>query len=130
MYAVKSGRNYSYFIQYHIVWCVKGRIKLLTEELTRTLEEIIKKIVDDKNMVLLDIEVKEDYVHVLIGASPQDQIPNIVKALKGVSARLLFLRYPCIKENLDGSSLWSSNYFIATPSEKIENQIDLYLESQ
>lgn len=130
MYAIRNGRNYSCFIQYHIVWCVKDRIKLLTEELQESLQDIIRKIIEDKNMVLEKIEVREDYVHVLVCASPQDQIPNIIKSLKGASARILFLRYPFIKEKINGSSLWGSKYFIATPSEKIKNQIDLYLQSQ
>lgn len=130
MFAIRNGRNYSCDIQYHIVWCVKNRFKLLKGEITASLEGIIRKIVEDKDMVLLEVEVMEDYVHVLIGASPQNQIPNIIKALKGVSARLLFLRFPEIKCELNGSSLWSSNYFIATPSQNIKKKIEIYLQSQ
>ena len=66
----------------------------------------------------------------MIACSPQGKIPNILKALKGVSGRLMLKKYPEIKDSLSGESLWRSNYFVATPSEDIDILIRKYLIHQ
>lgn len=71
-----------------------------------------------------------DHIHMLIDCSPQHYIPNIVKALKGVSARLLFKEQPEIKSMLWGGHLWNPSYFVATVSENTEEQIRDYIRSQ
>ncbi|MBP1919369.1 transposase [Youngiibacter multivorans] len=43
-----------------------------------------------------------DYVYLLIDCKPQHYIPNVVKALKGVSARVLFKNHPELKKRLWG----------------------------
>ena len=41
---VTHGRGYVYSIQYHIVWCVKYRHKVITEQIENRLIEILSKI--------------------------------------------------------------------------------------
>ena len=36
---IKSGRGYVYSIQYHIVWCVKYRHKIITPKIEKSLIE-------------------------------------------------------------------------------------------
>ena len=55
---------------------------------------------------------------------------NLIKALKGVSARLLFLKHPEIKRYLWGGNLWNPSYFVATVSENTEEQIRNYIQNQ
>ena len=67
----------------------------------------------------------------LIDCKPQHYIPNIIKALKGVSARLLMLEYNVeLKKKLWGGHLWNPSYFIATVSENTEEQIKNYIKNQ
>ncbi|SFF41848.1 Transposase IS200 like [Paenibacillus algorifonticola] len=44
MSEIKHGRGYVYAIQYHIVWCVKYRHKILVEEIDVRLKEILVQI--------------------------------------------------------------------------------------
>ena len=57
-------------------------------------------------------------------------IPSVVKAFKGVSARLLFKMHPKLKHTLWGGHLWNPSYFVATVSENTEEQIRQYIHSQ
>ncbi|MBW9219825.1 IS200/IS605 family transposase, partial [Anoxybacillus sp. ST70] len=66
----------------------------------------------------------------LIDCTPQHSIPNMIKALKGVSARLLFKEFPQLKEKLGGGNLWNPSYFVATVSEHTEAQIKQYIQNQ
>ena len=86
---VTHGSGYVYSIQYHIVWCVKYRHKIITEQIENRLIEILNKIADDNGFQILECNTDKDHIHLLVNCSPQHYIPNIIKALKGVSARLL-----------------------------------------
>ena len=127
---VKRGRGYVYSIQYHIVWCVKYRHKVLQGKLDVRLKEIWSQIALDNNFIISEMESDEDHVHLLIDCSPQHSIPSMIKALKGVSARLLFKEFPDLKKKLWGGNLWNPSYFIATVSENTESQIREYIQSQ
>ncbi len=128
---VYHGRGYVYSIQYHIVGCVKYRHKILTIKIENKLKEILNKIAEDNKFKILLINGDLDHIHLLIECSPQHYIPNIVKALKGVSARLLMKEFGNIlKKKLWGGHLWNPSYFIATVSENTEEQIRNYINSQ
>lgn len=127
---VTYGRGYVYTIQYHIVWCTKYRHKIIQGKVETTLKEIIGQIAEDNNFRIEKMESDLDHIHLLIDCSPQHYIPNIIKALKGVSARLLFKAHPEIKRKLWGGHLWNPSYFIATVSENTEEQIREYIKSQ
>ncbi|OCN04984.1 transposase [Erysipelotrichaceae bacterium MTC7] len=76
------------------------------------------------------MESHKDYIHLLIECNPQHYIPSIVKAFKGVSARLLFKKHPELKQQLWGGHLWNPSYFVATGSNNTEKQIRAYIQSQ
>ena len=130
MAEVKRGKGYVYSIQYHIVWCVKYRHKVLLGDIDKKLKEILNQIATDNGFTISEIESDCDHVHLLIDCSPQHSIPNIIKALKGVSARLLFKEFPQLKKKLWGGSLWNPSYFVATVSEHTEAQIRQYIQNQ
>ena len=128
---VNHGRGYVYSIQYHLVWCVKYRRKILTIEIEKDLIEILNKIARDNNFEILECNGDLDHIQILINCSPQHYIPDMIKALKGVSARLLMKKYgEYINEMLWGGHLWNPSYFIATVSENTEMQIREYIQKQ
>ena len=131
MSEIKSGRGYVYSIQYHIVWCVKYRHKILTPKIEKSLIKILNKIAEDNEFSILEVNTDLDHIHLLIDCKPQHYIPNIIKALKGVSARLLMLEYKDeLKKKLWGGHLWNPSYFISTVSENTEEQIRNYIKAQ
>ena len=128
---ITYGRGYVYSLQYHIVWCVKYRRKILTPDIEVSLMAIIYKIAKDNDFEILEANTDKDHVHLLISCSPQHYIPSIIKALKGVSARLLMKEHrDSLKQKLWGGHLWNPSYFVATVSENTEAQIREYIERQ
>ena len=128
---ISTSRGYVYSIQYHIVWCVKYRHKIITDNIKKDLIEILNKIAQDNNFEILECNTDMDHIHLLINCSPQHYIPNMIKALKGVSARLLMKKYKNnLKDKLWKGHLWNSSYFVATVSENTENQIRMYIQKQ
>jgi putative transposase len=130
MAQIHYGRGYVYSIQYHIVWCVKYRHKILIPKIENSLRDLLNKIALDNEFVIQEMNGNLDHIHLLIECSPQNYIPDIIKALKGVSARLLLKQYPELKKKLWGGHLWNPSYFVATVSENTEEQIRNYILSQ
>lgn len=125
------GRGYVYSIQYHIVWCVKYRRKILTPDIEKSLMKYLYKIAEDNNFTIEEVNGDLDHIHLLISCSPQHYIPDMIKALKGVSARLLMKEYgDKLKNQLWGGHLWNPSYYIATVSENTEKQIKEYIQKQ
>ena len=128
---VTHGRGYVYSIQYHIVWYVKYRHPILTNEVEKRLFEILYKITEDNKFQILECNGNKDHIHLLINCSPQHYIPDMIKALKGVSARLLMKEYGNdLKKKLWGGHLWNPSYFVATVSENTEEQVRIYIQNQ
>lgn len=124
------GRGYVYSLQYHLVWCVKYRQEVLKDHIDTDLKSLLQQIADDNDFTIVEMESDVDHIHLLIECKPQHYIPNIVKALKGVSARLLFKAHPELKDRLYKGHLWNPSYFIGTVSDRSERQIKEYIQNQ
>lgn len=124
------GRGYVYAIQYHVVWCVKYRKKIINEAVEARLKEILTEIARDNGFSISELNTDKDHIHMLIECSPQNYIPDMLKAMKGVSARLLLKSFPELRKQLWGGHLWNPSYFVATVSENTEAQIREYIQKQ
>ena len=124
------GRGYVYAIEYHIVWCVKYRRKVLTEPVEERLRALLEKYASENEFTIAEFNTDKDHVHLLIEASPQHYVPNIIKGMKGVSARGIFKSFPNLKAKLWGGHLWNPSYFVATVSDHLEDEVKKYIQSQ
>jgi putative transposase len=85
----------------------------------------------NNNYELVEINTDLDHIHLLIGLSPQDSIPVVMKTLKGVSARLLNSKHKDeLSKVLYGGHIWSPSYYIATTSDNVMKNIKQYIIHQ
>jgi len=127
---INYGRGYVYSLKYHLVWCTKYRKNILNGRVESKVKELIEKIAQDHDIIILEMETEGDHIHMLIDCKPQHYLPSIIKAFKGTSARFLFLEYPELREELWGGHLWNPSYFVSTISEHTESQIRAYIQKQ
>jgi len=129
--SISKGRGYVYSIKYHVVWCVKYRHKILAGDIENDLRYILHRLADDNGFYITELNTDEDHVHLLLECRPQHYIPDMIKALKGVSGRYLMQKYGDeLRKKLWGRHIWNPSYFIATVSENTESQIREYIRSQ
>lgn len=125
------GRTCVYNINYHIVWCVKYRKKVLTNNIASSLYDIINRIADEKGFSVIDCKVGEnDHVHCFVSAPPKISVTQIVKYLKGISGFMLLNEHPEIRNSLWRGQLWNGSYFCETIGSTSEENILKYIERQ
>ena len=127
---VTHGRGYVYSLKYHIVWCTKYRKQIFVNGLEFIAADYIKETAESLDMELVVMEIMPDHIHLLVSCKPQLRLSDAIKVLKGNTARWLFLNYPEIKSKLWGGHLWNPSYFVATVSERTEEQIKTYISNQ
>lgn len=134
MHAHSDDLHYSrtsvYSLQYHLIIVTKYRRDVLTGSVKQELEALLRSLADQFDMQIEEMEIMSDHVHMLVDASPKHSISSIMKGLKGVSARMLFMHHPEIKQKLWGGHLWQPSYFAVTVSERSEEQIRHYIQHQ
>jgi len=124
------GRTCVYNVNYHIVWSVKNRKEILIGQIELRFKEIVYSIAEDKNFLVITLETMPDHVHIFASAHPKISPSYIVKMLKGISARKLFLEFPEIKQRLWKHRLWNSSFYIETIGSVSEENIKRYIELQ
>jgi len=118
-------------INYHVVWSVKYRRKVLTPKVEAYLKTVLNEIADEKGFKIELCEVGEaDHIHCFITAPPKLSITDIVKYLKGISGRKLFMKYPDIRNSLWKGQLWNHSYYVETIGHISEETIRKYIEHQ
>ncbi len=125
------GRTCVYNINYHIVWCVKYRRKVLTPEIETYLQSVLADIGNENGFTVVRSEVGEsDHVHCFVSAPPKLSITWIVKHLKGTSGIRLFKRYPNLRQYLWRGQLWNGSYFVETIGSTNEENVMKYITRQ
>ena len=124
-------RTCVYNINYHIVWCVKYRRKVLSADISNRLIELLKAVGNEKGFSVVECKVGEnDHVHCFVSASPKISVTQIVKYLKGISGNQLFREYPQLRKSLWKGQLWNGSYFCETIGSTSEENILRYIERQ
>ena len=127
---IKRARTCVYNVNYHIVWSVKYRRSVLTGKVENYLKELLTQIADEKGFDLEAMEVMPDHVHVFVSAHPKISPSYIVKMLKGISGRKLFIEFPELKGKLWKGHLWNSSFYLETVGSVSEEAIKKYIEKQ
>lgn len=124
-------RTCVYNINYHIVWCVKYRRKVLSADISNRLIELLKAVGNEKGFSVVECKVGEnDHVHCFVSAPPKISVTQIVKYLKGISGNQLFREYPQLRKSLWKGQLWNGSYFCETIGSTSEENILRYIERQ
>lgn len=125
-------RNYVYNFHFHLVWATKYRNKIFnTQELRDEMKNILLKLSDMSEIYVEEIEVMEDHVHMMISFKPKYSATDVVKNLKGHSAKIFFKAHPEIKNNkMWGGHLWSHSYYMGTVGNMSKDVVKLYIQNQ
>ena len=81
-------RGYVYNTNYHLIWVTKYRNACFTTpESALEMKNILLDIAAQADVRIQEIEIMPEHVHILCSFKPKYSITDIVKNLKGSSAR-------------------------------------------
>ena len=69
--------------KYHVVFAPKYRRKVFYNEKREDIREIFRTLCKWKGVEIIEGEVSPDHIHLLIDASPQFCIPDMIRIMKG-----------------------------------------------
>ena len=116
---------------YHLVFPLKYREKVITEEIGEGLKEICIEISERYEINFVEIGYEEDHVHFLIQSVPSNSVEKMIRAIKSITAKELFKRFSEIKQKLWGGNFWTSGYYANTVGQYAnEEAIRKYVENQ
>jgi putative transposase len=109
-----AGAHTVHNLYYHIVWVPKYRRSVLQGRVGERAAQLILEIAHQNGYVVDELKVNPDHVHVLLRLQPKQAIPDVVRVLKSVTARVLFQEFPELKKYLWQGSLWAGGYCVNT----------------
>lgn len=131
MYMLVSKRTSVTDFNFHLVLVTKYRKEVfITPEKHDSMVAILRRIAENKEVTISHLEVMPDHVHMMISFPPKLAPSDVVKSLKGTSAREWFKLYPETKEELWMGHLWTGSFFMSTVGNVSKEIVAEYIENQ
>ena len=111
---IRSSAHTKYRCQYHIVFAPKYRRKEIYGQLKRDIGEIIRKLCEQKDVVIIEAEACPDHIHMLVSIPPHISIAQFMGFLKGKSTLMIFDRHAHLKYKYGSRSFWCRGYYVDT----------------
>ena len=112
---IKKSAHCAYDIHYHLVIVMKYRRKILVKpEYVEHLCFLVKEIGARYEFEIEELGSDGDHVHILVSVPPRYSPSRVMQTIKSITARMMFEKFPEIKEQLWGGELWSDGGFVGT----------------
>jgi putative transposase len=121
-------RNCLYQTAYHLSWCPKFPHDVLAGEVAAEVNQLLEAICCERRTPMIANEVQPNHIHLFLSIPPAAAIADVVKVLKGVSARYLFRCFPALRQRSWGGHLWLPSYYVGTAGAVSTATIDRYIE--
>ena len=109
---------------YHLVWATKNREALIGPPVEKRLLSFIVHKASDLGVHIQAINACPDHVHLLVSIPPRHSVADVVKRLKGSSARYMNTM------GAEGSFGWQRGYGVLTLGEKQRATAEAYVLNQ
>jgi len=111
---VRKASHCSYRIRYHMVFVVKYRADLITDEVFDFMKEVCLEISKRYYLWFDALGHEGDHIHIVIESAPKNSPSKIMQICKSILAIQVFKKFPDLKVELWGGELWSDGGHIDT----------------
>ena len=128
MQTLRKGSHSVHQLHAHIVWSTKYRYEVLRGDIQVRCRELIRQTCDTLDVQILKGVVSKDHIHLHVSYSPKLSISDMLKRLKGRSAKLLLEEYSELKKRYWGGHLWGIGYGVWSTGNITDEMIQQYLD--
>ena len=111
---VKRACHCTYRIRYHMVFVMKYRKNLISEEIFKFMKEICLGISQRYYLYFDALGSDGDHLHVVVEGAPRYSPSRIMQICKSLVARFVFKNFPEIRDILWNGEFWSDGGHIDT----------------
>ena len=83
-------------------------------QIKRDIGEILRKLCEQKDVVIIEEEACPDHIHMLVSIPPHISIAQFMGFLKGKSTLMIFDRHAHLKYKYGSRSFWCRGYYVDT----------------
>ena len=127
MQNVRKGSHSIHQLHVHLVWSTKYRYEVLRGDIQIRCRDLIRQTYDILDIQILKGVVSKDHIHLHISYPPKLSVSDIMKRLKGRSAKILLLEYSELKKRYWGGHLWGIGYGAWSTGNITDEMIQEYL---
>jgi putative transposase len=128
MQNVRKGSHSIHQLHVHLVWSTKYRYLVLRGDIQVRCRDLILQTCDSLDIQILKGVVSKDHIHLHISYPPKLSVSDILKRLKGRSAKILLDEFPELKRRYWGGHLWAIGYGAWSTGNITDEMIQEYLE--
>ena len=128
MNETRKGSHTVHQLHIHLVWSTKYRLDMLKGEVQLRCRELIRQTCDALDVRILKGVVSKDHIHLHLSYSPRTSVSDLVKRLKGRSAKILLGEFPELRRRFYGGHLWSIGYGAWSTGNITDEMIQQYLD--
>jgi len=115
-------------LRVHTVWSTKYRYSVLKGDIQLRCRDLLRQVCDSMDVRILKGVVSKDHVHLHLSYPPKISVSDLVKRLKGRSARLMLDEFAELKKRYWGQHLWGIGYGAWSTGNITVEMIENYLE--
>jgi len=122
----------TYDVRYHVVWVTKYRNPVLTEDMQKRLDFLIRKISEKIWVVIIKLWFEEDHVHMYCRIPLTKPISTVIWYIKWSSS--FAIKWEFSKEikkwYWKTGNIWAVWFFVASVGEVNDEIVSKYVENQ
>jgi len=127
MQNLRKGSHSVHQLHVHIVWSTKYRYEVLRGDIQLRCRDLIRQSCDSLGIQISKGVVSKDHVHLHLSYPPKLSISDILKRLKGRSAKILLMEYTELKKRYWGGHLWGIGYGAWSTGNITDEMVQEYL---
>jgi putative transposase len=125
---VRKGSHSIHQLHAHIVWSTKYRYGVLRGDIQVRCRELLRQTCDTLDIQILKGVVSKDHIHLHVSYPPKLSVSDMLKRLKGRSAKMLLEEYSELKKRYWGGHLWGIGYGVWSTGNITDEMIQQYLD--
>jgi putative transposase len=124
----RKGSHTIYQIHVHLVWSTKYRYHVLRDDIQLRCRDLLRQTCDSLDVQILKGVVSKDHIHLHLSYPPKLSVSDLVKRLKGRSARILLDEFGELRKKYWGGHLWGIGYGAWSSGNITDEMIQQYLD--
>ncbi|MGH2515208.1 MAG: IS200/IS605 family transposase [Ktedonobacterales bacterium] len=118
-------------VYYHVV-CTVTRAKpvFLNDEIDAAFKRLTREIAQQQSWSLIELETMPNHVHLLLEKAPWHDLREIVRYLKGVTARRLLQQCDWLRADLNSYHFWNRSFHYERHTDTSLETVRTYIRNQ